>query len=76
MLGETLSVLVDLLNPQAIILGGVYMRSHHLLEEEMYRVMEAEALSVSAKVCQILPSALGEQIGDFAALSLAAYHAE
>lgn len=75
MLGETLSVLMDVLNPQAIILGGVFMRSHHLLQEEMYRVIEAEALTVSAQACQILPSALGEQIGDYAALSLAAYHA-
>ena len=76
MLGETLSVLVDLLNPQAIVLGGVFMRSHHLLREEMDRVIEAEALAVSAEACRILPSALGEQIGDYAALSLAAYHAE
>ena len=76
MLGETLSVLVDLLNPQAIVLGGVFMRSHHLLREEMDRVIGAEALAVSAEACRILPSALGEQIGDYAALSLAAYHAE
>lgn len=74
MLGETLSVLVDLLNPQAIILGGIFMRSRHLLLEEMQRVIEAEALASSAKVCRVLPSALGEQIGDYAALSLAAYH--
>ena len=76
MLGETLSVLVDILNPQAIILGGVFMRSHHLLQEEMHRVIAKEALAVSSEVCQVLPSALGEHIGDYAALSLSAYHAD
>jgi glucokinase len=35
-------------------------------------VVETEALTRSRRVCQILPAELGEQIGDYAALSLAA----
>lgn len=74
MLGETLSILIDLLNPQCIILGGVYMRSSELLAGEMKRVIAREALTISANVCQILPSGLREEIGDYAALALAAYN--
>lgn len=74
MLGETLSILIDLLNPQCIILGGVYMRSSELLADEMNRVIAREALSISASVCEVLPSGLGEEIGDYAALALAAYN--
>ena len=73
MLGETLSILIDLLNPECIILGGVYMRSHELLAEGMKKVLAREALGISESVCEILPAGLGESIGDYAALSLAVY---
>jgi glucokinase len=33
--------------------------------------MEREALPASAKICQIVPAALGEQIGDVAAICVA-----
>lgn len=73
MLGETLAILIDLLNPECIILGGVYMRSHDLLDEGMKKVLAREALDISSGVCEILPAGLSESIGDFAALSLAVY---
>ena len=72
MLGEMLAILIDLFNPQAIVLGGVYMRSSHLLHAGMQKTLSREALSQSASVCRILPAGLGEQIGDFAALAIAA----
>lgn len=73
MLGETLSILIDLLNPECIILGGVYMRSGDLLAEGMRKVLAREALGISESVCEILPAGLGESIGDYAALALAVY---
>lgn len=72
MLGETLALLVDLLNPECILLGGIYMRAAELLCEGMRRSLAREALEQSAAVCEILPAGLGEQIGDFAALAVAA----
>ena len=71
MLGETLSIIVDLLNPEKIILGGVFMRSAYLLTAEAERVMKEECLSYALDVCRIVPAGLGENIGDYAALSLA-----
>ncbi len=71
MLGKGLSVIIDLFNPEAIVLGGVFMRSHDLLEEGMWREIKKEALSVSQSVCRIVPAALRENIGDYAAISVA-----
>ncbi|MGN6494971.1 MAG: ROK family protein [Agriterribacter sp.] len=70
-LGRGLSLLIDILNPQAIILGSIYARSHHLLYTAMHEVISKEALKDSYADCKILPAALGESIGDYAALSLA-----
>mgnify|MGYP004628398973 FL=1 len=72
-LGELLSILIDLLNPQMIVIGSVYTRSSHLLKMEMSKVIETETLSVSRKNCIISKAALGDSIGDYAAISVAYY---
>lgn len=71
MLGETLSILVDLLNPQRIILGGIFMRADDLIVPHMRSVMERECLTDALAVCQVVKAGLSENIGDFAALALA-----
>lgn len=70
-LGEGLSILIDILNPEAIIIGSIFTRSKNLLWDECKKVIDREALPQSASVCKILKSELGENIGDYAALSLA-----
>ena len=70
-LGRGLSVLIDLLNPQKIVLGGIYMRSHELMTEKMYRELEKECLPQSLAAVEILPSQLGERIGDYGAITAA-----
>ena len=69
-LGRGISLLVDILNPERIIIGSIYARQRKTLEKRMLEVVEAEALKVSARVCRILPASLGEQIGDYAAVSV------
>ena len=64
-LGMTLSILCDVLDPEAIIIGGIFMRSDDLLG--VTEVMEAEALIP----CPVIKAGLGEHVGDFAALSIA-----
>lgn len=71
MLGRGLSVIIDLLNPEKIVLGGVFMRSHALLVPAMKKEIEMEALGISASVCEIVPAQLSENIGDIAALAIA-----
>ena len=67
-LGKGLSVIIDILNPERIVLGSVFARSSELLAESMNKVIAREALTASAEVCKIVPALLGESIGDFAAL--------
>ena len=71
MLGRVLSVIIDLLNPEKIVIGGVFMRSGELLLAHAERIIKKEALSHSALRCKILPAELGEIIGDASALSIA-----
>lgn len=71
MLGRGLSVLVDLLNPEKIVLGSIYVRASELLKQSMYSVMERECLESSLRSVEIVPAELGEQLGNYAALALA-----
>ncbi len=70
-LGYGLAILIDIINPERIVIGSIYTRSEHLLRDEMMRVLREEALASSLEVCKILPAELGEQIGDLAAVSVA-----
>lgn len=71
MLGKGLAILIDILNPERIVLGSIFARSSELLIEEMYRVLRNECLSYSLEHCEIVPAKLGESLGDVAALSVA-----
>jgi glucokinase len=73
-LGQGLSILIDVLNPERIVIGGVFARAHDLLLPPALEVVAQEALGISRGHCEIVPAGLGEAIGDFAALSVAAYH--
>ena len=70
-LGYGLSILIDILNPEAIIIGSIFTRSKDLLWDECKKVIDKEALGLAADVCKVLKSELSENIGDYAALSLA-----
>jgi glucokinase len=70
-LGHALAILVDILNPQRIVIGGLAMRLGDRLLESARRTLAAEALPQSVAVCQVVPAALGESIGDVAALCIA-----
>ena len=70
-LGLGLSILVDLFNPEAIVIGSIYARARSLLEPAAMQVLREQALPQSLSVCRILPAALGDGLGDMAALSVA-----
>jgi len=70
-LGRGLSLLIDILNPEIIVMGSIYGRAQLLLEASMRNQIKQEALSDSYEACIITSAALGENIGDIAALSLA-----
>ncbi len=70
-LGKGLSILIDVLNPQRIVIGSVYARCRQFIEPACLKVIEQEALAPAAAICSIVPAALGEEVGDYASLSVA-----
>lgn len=70
-LGYAMAILIDLLNPERIVLGSIYARSADLLVAAMNRVLHEECLAPNLSVCEILPAELTETVGDIAALTVA-----
>lgn len=70
-LGKGLSVLIDILNPEVIVIGSIFARSGHLIVDSMQDVLKQECLTNAMEVCRIVPAQLGERIGDCAAVSVA-----
>lgn len=75
-LGLGLSILIDILNPERIVIGSIFQRSGHLLIDTMNEVIKKEALEISAGCCEIVPAMLGDNIGDYAAIGVAKTYAE
>jgi glucokinase len=73
-LGKGLSILIDILNPELIILGTIFIRSGQLLQPALNESIASEALHQASKVCKIVPAELDDHIGDYASLSVAAYN--
>lgn len=71
-LGQGLALVCDLLDVERIVLASIYARCEDLLAAPMHEVMNREILPSRTR---ILPAALGEQIGDYAALTIAAMEA-
>ncbi len=72
-LGKGLSVLIDVLNPECIVIGSIFARNEKLIRPHLEKVLEREAIPAAREVCKILPAGLGEKIGDYAALCVALY---
>ena len=70
-LGFGLSVIIDILNPERIVIGSVYARNPKLFNRLTCEIIEKEALEGAWNVCKIVPAELGDKVGDFASLSVA-----
>jgi glucokinase len=70
-LGRGLALIVDMLNPELIVIGSIFVRQRDQLWPVCEKVLRAEALPRSLDACCVVPAALGEQIGDYAALAIA-----
>jgi glucokinase len=72
-LGFGLSIVIDIINPELIVLGGVYPRCRQFLEPSMNEALALEALPRPLSFCKVVPAQLGEQIGNRAAITIAQY---
>ena len=70
-LATILSYTIDILNPEVIVLGGVFMRQQERFMRELEPILEREALPFARQVCRITGAGLSENIGDYAALAVA-----
>lgn len=75
-LGKGLSTLIDILNPEIIVLGSIYARAGKFLKSAMMDVLRKETLIRSLEACKIVPIGLGEDIGNYAAIAVAVYRAK
>lgn len=70
-LGNGLSIIIDLLNPERIVLGGIFIRQEDVLRSFIEEQLKRECLSLNLNACTIIPAELGESIGDYGSLAVA-----
>ncbi len=70
-LATILAYVIDILNPEVIVLGGVFMRQADRFLKEVEPILAREALPFARQVCRIVPAGLSGNVGDYAALAVA-----
>ncbi len=70
-LGEALAILIDLFNPERVVIGGFFPSCRTLLEPSMRAVLAREALTIPREACVIVPAELGDTIGSHGAIAVA-----
>ena len=58
-LGLGIADLVNLFNPELVVLGGMYGRLHHLLRDTMEEGVRSRVLAAPGSMVDIVPTALG-----------------
>ncbi|MDO5445742.1 MAG: ROK family protein [Eubacteriales bacterium] len=76
MLGRGLAYVIDFLNPDTVVIGSVFERAEDLLRPSMEKILEKECLPQALNAVKIVPAALGDSIGDKAALIAAVFAAK
>lgn len=70
-LGKGLSLLIDLLSPDVVAIGGVFGHAYDLLWPAASQVLRQETLSQALEHTLIVPSKLANDIGDYASCLVA-----
>ncbi len=66
-LGRGLAMVIDMLNPEVIVLGSLAVALGELWLGPAREMVRREAIGILADACRIVPSELGAKIGDYAA---------
>jgi glucokinase len=69
-LGVAIANLININNPQTVVIGGSIARSWHLFEEEMLKSVESYVVSAQAKKTKIVRAKLGDEAGALGAAYL------
>jgi glucokinase len=73
--GQALAILIDILNPERIVIGGIFPPCGPLLISSMEEALRRDALPSLLAACAIVPAELGESIGSHGAIAAALYGA-
>lgn len=72
-LGRALAIILDMLNPEVIVIGSVFQRAEAWIRPAMEKALKEEALPLSLSHLKVLPAQMGDNIGDYAAIMAAVY---
>ena len=67
-LGESVSVLIDVLNLDKVVIGGIYPRCEELLKDKLLESVKKNSIKVNFDVCKIEASKLKEEIDEYSSL--------
>ena len=67
-LGESISILIDILNLDLVVIGGIYPRCLDLLEKKVLKSVKNNSINNNYEACKVVPSKLQEQIDDYSSL--------
>ena len=70
-LGRGLAVILDMINPEKILIGSIFGRCEAFIRPEMERMLHEEALPQTLAVCEITRTSFGEEIGNYEGLAVA-----
>jgi glucokinase len=73
-MGVGLANIIQALNPQVIVLGTIATSQGDFFLDRVRRVVQAETWPQMSEVVEILPSPLGDQVGDYGAISVITQH--
>lgn len=72
-LGRGIAILIDILNPEVIIIGSMAVRLGEILLKPAIEEVKKEALEIPFSACKIVTPYLGEKLGDVASLCAGIY---
>lgn len=73
-LGQGIALLVDLLAPEVVVVGGIFSYAPDLFRPEMEAHFRSAALPATMSRCRVVPSALGRLTGSYASICVALDH--
>ena len=69
-LGVGLANIIQAINPEVIVLGTIATEQGDFFLDRVRRVVREETWPQMSQICEILPSPLGDRVGDYGAISV------
>ena len=73
-LGKGLSMMVDLLNPEKVVIGGIFIKFYDKIWPYTKEMLQKESLFRSLRQCQVVPASFSGSVGNIAALLVGQYN--